>query len=206
MRRILGKLVSAFGSKADPPQEELQQPHSLLVEIEEAFPEGPTRRATYQGVARIHDLTGKAPVIDEILIFDGSDHWLYLFLGCGDLGYPFELSFRCAKPAGGGDPPDWPIEPVTRVADAIVDGSECGHGVTWVLGSGLGGALSAYSGFITLRDIEFGSASPIGLYQLVPVTSAELELKGEDKKAFVERLLDDKTRLIGAGSESGLIR
>jgi hypothetical protein len=170
------------------------EPDRLWSAIEAVFPAGPIRRGSFRGVARALDLTDRAPVIDEILVFDGGGHWFFLFLGCRALGLPFELGLRIAKRASDGAPPDWPIDPVTRVANAIGDGAECAPGVTWRIGPT---AVPGFAGFVTLRDPQFGAAEPDALYQLVPVTADELELRGEAQLALIERLYADPARMIG---------
>lgn len=193
---MLRLLKSLFGKPESPAP--LLDP--LLVAIGDVFPSGPVRRSSLRGVHRSHDLTNRAPVIDQILFFDGGDHWFCLFLGCGALGLPFELSFRTPKQGSDEAPPDWPIEPVTRVANAIGDGAECGHGVTWRIGSP---AMPSFAGFVTLRDLQFGAAVPTAaLYQLVPVIAGELGLKGEELRALVDRLYGDRSRMIGVADKT----
>lgn len=108
---MLGALKRIFGR---------EEPRALVA----AFPDGPVRRAKLRGVERAHDLDDGAPLISEILVFDARTHWLFVFAGRGALGLPFELSLRAAKKASEQSAPDWPIEPVTRVANAIGDDAE----------------------------------------------------------------------------------
>jgi hypothetical protein len=146
------------------------------------------------------DLKDKAPVIDEILVFDAGDHWLCLFLGCRALALPFEISLRAAK-SGGSSPPDWPVEPVTRVANAIGDGAACAPGVTWIIGAPLGGSSSPYSGFLTLRDVQFGALEPEYILQLVPVTPDELSFRGNELAQLCDRLQNDRSRMTGTSPQ-----
>jgi hypothetical protein len=149
----------------------------LRSRIDAAYPKGPVRRGTLQ--------VGKEGVIDVIEIYDAGDHWLCLFLGCRALGQSFELSLRSAK-KDGDSPPDWCVEPVTRVAGMIADGCHCAPGVTWKLGPFGHGA---YEGFVTIADVELGAPEPDRVLQLVPITPAELELGlGRDSLA---RLCDE---------------
>jgi hypothetical protein len=190
------KLLKSFFEKAKSPA---PVPDPLLSAIAEVFPSGPVRRGSLRGVHRAQDLTNRAPVTDEILFFDGGDHWFCVFLGCRALGLPFELSFRTAKQGADDPPPHWPIEPVTRVANAIGDGAECALGVTWRIDSP---AIPSFAGFATLRDLQFGAADATALYQLVPVTAGELDLKGEEHRALIERLAADRSRMIGAAAKT----
>ncbi len=173
-----------------------QERDALLDQIAVAFPRGPVRRGSLRGVPRAHDLTDKAPVIDEIMIFDAEDHWLFLFLGCRPLGLRFELSMRIARSPGDA-PPQWCIEPVTRVANAVGDGARCEPGVTWRLGSPIGGAASPFVGFVTLPDLQFGNTSPDRVLQLVPVTQAELDAAGPELVEMRRRLEGDRSRMLG---------
>jgi hypothetical protein len=167
------------------------EPDPLLMALRQEFSTGPVRR----GSLRDGPTDGPQPnVIDEILIFDGGDHWLYLFLGCGALGLSFELSFRTAKRAGEGAPPEWPVEPVTRVANALGKGAECALGATWRLGER---AIPSFAGVVMLRDLQFGTLEPIALWQLVPITASELDLKGDELMALFGRLYDDRSRMLG---------
>ncbi|MBI5544861.1 MAG: suppressor of fused domain protein [Deltaproteobacteria bacterium] len=174
----------------------------LLSQIAAAYPKGPVRRGSFKGVPRFHDLTGKAPVIDEVMVFDAEDHWFFLFLGCRPLGLPFELSFRTTK-AGSEPPPDWCVEPVTRVANMIGDGAECAPGVTWVIGSPIGDASSAFVGFMALPDMQFGDVEPARLLQLVPVTRAELDMHGPDHVQLCRSLESDHQRMMGVPGSHG---
>jgi hypothetical protein len=169
----------------------------LLLALQQEFPLGPIKRGSFRG-GRPHG--DGANVIDEILLFDGGDHWLYLFLGCRALGHPFELSFRAAKLAGDGAPPQWPIEPVTRVANGIGGGAACALGATWRLGED---AIPSFAGAVMLRDLQFGTVEPIALWQLVPVTTAELALTGDELMALFGRLYGDRSRMLGIAVEHG---
>ena len=110
------------------------------------------------------------------------------------LGFPFELSFRTTKLEADSMPPDWPIEPVTRVANAIGDGAECALGATWRLGED---SITSFAGVAMLRDLQFGRVEPIALWQLVPVTVSELEFKGDELRALFDRLYEDRSRMLG---------
>lgn len=169
----------------------------LLSKIATAYPSGPVRRGTLKSEARSSDLMSRAPVIDEILVFDAHDHWFSLFLGCRALGLPFELSLRTPKSPGETAPPSWFVEPATRVAGAIADGAVCVPGVAWSIGSPLGGPTSPFTGFLTFPDLEFGELEPACVLQLVPITQAELELRGAESQHLCERLQGDRRRMIG---------
>jgi hypothetical protein len=184
---VLKLLKSLF----EKPKPAALEPDPLLSAIALAFPSGPVRRGSLRG--------GKASVIDEVLVFDGGEHWFFVFVGCGALGVPFELSFRTAKLASDEGPPQWPIEPVTRVANAIGDGAKCALGVIWRLGST---AIPNFAAFVTLRDLQFGAAEPKALYQLVPITAKELQLEGDEQRALFERLYGDPSRMIGVAEEA----
>lgn len=171
-------------------------PEPLLLALRREFPLGPIRRGSLRGGQRDREGT---TVIDEILIFDVGDHWLYLFLGCGALGFPFELTFRTTKVETDSLPPEWPIEPVTRIANAIGDGAECALGATWRLGAD---AIPSFAGVVTLRDLQFGRTEPIALWQLVPVTTAELDFKGDELRSLFDRLYADRSRMLGALRQS----
>ena len=169
----------------------------LMSEVMAKYPSGPIRRGSLKGVARHLDLKDSEPVIDEILIFDADDHWFCVFLGCRPLGLPFELSFRFAKRSDEDTPPDWFVEPVTRVANGIGDGALCAPGITWKIGAPLDGPDSAYFGFLTLPDLEFGLLEPDCLLQLVPVSNDELSVHGNDHKQLCDRIEKDRSRMIG---------
>jgi hypothetical protein len=181
------KVAEATSEPADP----------LFSKVAAIYPSGPVRRGSLKNIPRHLDLTGKGPVIDEITIFDGRDHWFCLFLGCRALGLPFEISLRTGKSTGETSPPDWFVEPVTRVANAIGDGAKCAPGVTWVIGSPLAGPASTYTGFLTLPDLEFGNLEPQGVLQLVPVSQAELGLHGNELDQLCDRLQGDRSRMTG---------
>ncbi len=175
------------------------EPVDLLAsKITEAFPSGPVRRGSLKNVPRHLDMNGKGPVIDQVMVFDCHDHWFCLFVGCRALGLPFEISLRTGKGRGEVSPPSWFIEPVTRVANMIGDGATCAPGVTWVIGSPLGGPESPHVGFLTLPDIEFGNLVPDSVLQLVPLSQAELDLRGDDLKQLCDRLEADRSRMTGA--------
>jgi len=174
-------------------------PDPLFLALKAAYPEGPIRRGSLKSIPRHLDLTDSAPVIDEVLIFDADDHWFYLFLGCGSLGLPFELSLRVGKIPGEATPPDWMIEPVTRVANGIGDGDVCAPGVTWVIGAALGNTSSPYVGFLTLPDLQFGNLQSDYVLQLVLVTRAELELRGGELEQLCDRLEADRSRMVVPG-------
>jgi len=176
LRRGAGSAVAATGS--DP----------LLAQIEMKYPNGPVRRGSLGD-----DHPG---AIKEILIFDADDHWFFVFLGLRAVGQPFELSLRTAKNAGESGPPDWPVEPATRVGDAVRDGMECARGATWKLGA-FSDEMPKSAGFLTLLDREFGEATPDKLLQLVPVTQDEVSLTGDEKWALLGRLYKEKSRMIG---------
>ena len=185
--RMLKRLRSLFAK----PRTIDVEPDALLLALQQEFPLGPVRRGSLRGKQPGGERTD---VIDEILIFDAGGHWLYIFLGCRALGLPFELSFRTAKLAQDSVPPEWPIEPVTRVANAIADGADCALGTTWRLGEG---AIPSFAGVVTLRDLQFGTAEPTALWQLVPVTMPELDFKGDELMALFDRLYDDRSRMLG---------
>jgi len=184
---MLKRLASLFAK----PRATAVEPDRLLLALQQEFPSGPIRRGSLRGGQP--DGVGRN-VIDEILLFDCGDHWLYLFLGCRALGLSFELSFRTAKLPEDSGPPQWPIEPVTRVANAIGDGAECALGATWRLGED---AIPSFAGLVMLRDLQFGKVEPIALWQLVPVTPSELDLKGDELRALFGRLYDDRSRMLG---------
>jgi len=181
---------SGAGATADP----------FFFALKTAYPEGPVRRGSLGVMPRSRDLTNAAPVIDEVLIFDATDHWFYLFLGCGALGLPFELSLRIGKTPGEATAPDWMIEPITRVANAIGDGAHCAPGVTWIIGSPLGEPSSPYVGFLTLPDLQFGNLQSDYVLQLVPVTKTELEHRGGDLERLCDRLETDRARMTGVAA------
>ena len=84
-----------FGGSREPPKSE--PPDSVRAEVAKVYPSGPIRVANLRGIQRALDLTDKAPVIDQIMIFDANDHWFCLLLGCGALDLSFELSIRIGK-------------------------------------------------------------------------------------------------------------
>ncbi len=161
---------------------------ALLAQIMQKYPRGWVRR----GSLGEH----KDAAIKEILIFDSDDHWLFIFMGLRARGQPFELSVRTAKNSPEESPPDWPVEPATRVANAIAEGSEGAPGATWKLGA-FSDAMPRSAGFLTLLDIQFGELKPARLLQLVPVTEQEAALTGDEKRALLERLYKDRGRMIG---------
>lgn len=136
----------------------------LLEALQAAYPAGPFRRGV------IGDAHAANAAIAEILIFAGDDHWLQVFVGAVD------LVVRVPKSAS---PPTWPVEPVTRIADAVVAGAEIGEGTTWIIGK----VLSPFAGFITLPAPGL-STTTAPVWQLVPVTAAELA--GTDTRALLE--------------------
>lgn len=175
-------------------------PDPLLLRISAVYPSGPVRRGSLKSIPRHLDLTGKGPVIDEVMIFDSRDHWFCLFLGCRALGLPFEIGLRTGKSTGETSPPDWFIEPVTRVANVIGDGATCAPGVTWVIGSPLGGPASPYTGFLTLPDLEFGNLDAACVLQLVPISQVELGLRGNELDQLCDRVQGDRSRMTGVSA------
>lgn len=193
-------LLDIFKRRKPKPARTAEAEDPLMSQIAAAYPSGPVRRGSLKGIPRYHDLSGKGAVIDEIVIFDAGDHWFCLCLGCRALGLPYELSFRTAKSSADSSPPDWFVEPVTRVANAIGDGAECAPGVTWVIGSPLGDASSTFTGFVTLQDVQFGTLEPSCLLQLVPATQAELGCRGDDLAQLCDRLQNDRSRMTGVSA------
>jgi len=163
----------------------------LLTQVADAFPKGPARRGMLRDDARGSDRA----VIGEILTFDAEDHWLLLFLGCRAVGAPFELTLRAAK-VDAEPPSTWCIEPVTRVANAIGGGALCAPGVTWKLGP-IGAPESAFAGLVTLPDLQFGELAPARLLQLVPITQAELGMRGADLERLCTTIEQDRARMTG---------
>jgi hypothetical protein len=86
------------------------------------------------------------------------------------------------------------------VANAIGEGAHCAPGVTWIIGNPLGDPSSPYVGFLTLPDLQFGNLQSDYILQLVPVTKAELELRGGDLERLCDGLEADRSRMTGTGS------
>jgi len=143
----------------------------LLEALRAAYPAGPFRRGV---IGDVHAATA----ISDILIFAGDDHWLLVFVGAVD------LVVRVPKSAS---PPTWPIEPVTRVAEAVVAGAEIREGTTWIIGE----ALSPFAGFITVAAPTL-STSTAPVWQLVLVTAAEL---AGDTQTLLQTVRADEARL-----------
>lgn len=184
----MGLLDRLKKKKTDAGAADAAPPDQLMSEIMARYPSGPARRGSSKN---------PQAVIDQILIFDADDHWLGVFFGCGALGHPFELSFRCAKKPGETAPPPWFVEPVTRVANAIRDGASCAPGVKWRIGMPLGGPDSPYIGLLTLPDLELGQVEPDCLLQLVPVTSEEMDAHDDAFDEVCNRVEGDRSRMIG---------
>jgi hypothetical protein len=182
---LVFKLRGRVGASS--PAGELQDP--LLDAIADRYPDGPVRRGLLPP-----DHPG---AIREILVFDAGDHWLFLFLGLRAVGQAYELSLRVAVQEGEDCPPQWPVEPATRVAGAIRDGVECAPGATWRLGA-LAAAMPRTAGVLALLDVEFGGLEPERVLQLVPITEQELAFGGDEKWALLERLYGDRARMTGA--------
>ena len=64
-------------------------------------------------------------------------------------------------------------------------------------GRGLGDLLSPFRGVIALPDLQFGVLAPITVYQLVPITGAELLLQGDAKIELARRLARSRARMLG---------
>jgi len=116
-------------------------------------------------------------------------HWFYLFFHRDGLEGPCQLSFRLAKPADETAPPQWVVEPVTRVANAVVEGAQCAPGITWAIGA----AAAPFAGFLTLKDMQFGEVAETPVYQLVPILDAQLA--GRD--GLMHAVLASQNRMLG---------
>jgi hypothetical protein len=72
--------------------------------------------------------------------------------------------------------------------------------VTWRIDDS---AIPSFAGFATLRDLQFGEDAPTPVYQLVPITSGELDAKGEERQALFAKLYANPSRMIGVAPNHG---
>lgn len=177
------KFLEKFFGKKEYVEYEAEE--ELFREVKLTYPNGPAKRGLFK-----KELTDGS--IAEILIYEEPDHWFFLFVSDERLSKLFEISIRVKKIPEDPSPPEWPIEPVTRVANGIAEGLEFGAGTTWIIGQ----ALFPFAGFMIIPDIRFGNLTEQPLPQLVLITGEELKLKGDPKEKFLNDILTDKKRMI----------